>query len=125
MAKKKLLGQVLKEMNLLAEYDIQQALREQKEKGGALGALLLAKGAVTNDDLHVALGVQSGMEAVDLDQIDIALEVVELVPANFAENYGVVPVAFDGVTLKVALLDPFNIQVLDDLKFIIKEAAEV
>jgi len=125
MAKKKLLGQVLKEMNLLSEYDIQQGLREQKEKGGTLGALLLAKGAVTSDDLHVALGVQSGMEPMDLDQIDIASEVIELVPANFAENYGVVPVAFDGATLKVALLDPFNIQVLDDLKFIIKEATEV
>ena len=125
MAKRKLLGQVLKEMNLLSEYDIQQGLREQKEKGGTLGAILLAKGAVTNDDLHVALGVQAGMEPLDLDQIDIAQEVIDLVPANFAENYGVVPVTFDGATLKVALLDPFNIQVLDDLKFIVKEAAEV
>ncbi len=125
MAQKKLLGQVLKEMNVVSEYDIQQTIREQKEKGGTLGKLLVDKGLVTQDDLHVALGVQSGMERVDLDQIDIGSEVIELVPANFAENYGVIPVAFDGSTLQVALLDPFNIQVLDDLKFIVKEANDV
>jgi type IV pilus assembly protein PilB len=122
---KKLLGQVLKEMNVVSEYDIQQTLREQKEKGGTLGKILVDKGLVTQDDLHIALGLQAGMERVDLDQVDIASEVIELVPANFAENYGVIPVAFDGSTLQVALLDPFNIQVLDDLKFIVKEANEV
>ena len=44
MAQRKLLGQVLKEMNLVSEYDIQQVLQEQKVKGGALGNILLEKG---------------------------------------------------------------------------------
>jgi len=125
MAQRKLLGQVLKEMGKVSEYEIQQALREQKEKGGAVGKILLDKGLVTEEDIQIALAMQSGMRRVELDQLDIPPEVVDMVPATFAESNGVVPISFDGNTLEVVLADPLNIQVLDDLKFLIKEANEI
>ena len=125
MAQRKLLGQVLKEMQKVSEYDIQQTLREQKDKGGALGRLLINKGLCQDRDVQMALAMQSGMKHYDLASMDIPAQVVEMVPANFAETYGVVPVAFDGHTLTVALLDPLNIQILDDLKFLVKDVGDV
>ena len=35
------LGQILKEMELVSEFDIQEALQVQKEKGGAIGRILV------------------------------------------------------------------------------------
>ncbi len=125
MPERKFLGQVLKDMDKISEYDIQQALLEQKQKGGALGKILVEKGAIQEDDIQIALAMQSGMQKVELDQLDIPPEIVEMVPASFAESNGVVPVSFDGNTLVVALADPLNIQLLDDLKFLIKEANEI
>jgi type IV pilus assembly protein PilB len=125
MPQRKFLGQVLKEMGKVSEYDVQQALREQKEKGGALGKILIDKGLVKDEDVQIALAVQSGMQKVNLDQIDIPPEVIEMVPASFAEANGVCPFSYDGHTLQVALADPLNIQVLDDLKFLIKDVNEI
>ncbi len=125
MAERKLLGQILKELEKVSEYDIQQALREQKEKGGALGKILVDKGLIKEEDVQMALALQAGFKKVELDQVDIPPEVIDLIPATFAESNRVVPVSFDGETLEVALADPMNLQLIDDLKFLVREAKEI
>ncbi len=60
------LGQIFKEMGLVTEYDIQQALAKQKETGEAIGQILVGNGLVTEVDLSRALAEQKGMEFVDL-----------------------------------------------------------
>ena len=65
------IGQLLKEMGLITEYEIQEALSVQKEKGGSLGRILVDMDFVDDKDLLFALAVQSGMEFMDLDDIDI------------------------------------------------------
>ena len=113
------LGQILKEMKLVTEFDIQEALQVQKDKGGAIGRILLDSGLIDDRQLTEALGRQSGMEVVDLAEANITSELIEMVPVNVAETYQVIPVSFDGTTLTVALGDPLNISMLDDLKFML------
>ncbi len=125
MAKRKLLGQVLKEMDIVSEYDIQQSLQKQKEKGGTLGKILLEEKLVKEEDLHVALAMQSGMQKVDLDQLDIPSDIIDMVPPSFAETYGVIPISMENNILQVVLSDPLNVQVLDDLKFLIQDVNEI
>ncbi len=114
------LGQILKEMGLITEFDIQEALQAQKQKGGALGKILLQNELITEKDLLHAIGLQSGMEIVDLEAATIAPDIIEMVDFNIAESYGVIPVRLepDGA-LVLALADPLNVQVLDDLKFML------
>ncbi len=113
------LGQILKEMELVSEFDIQEALQVQKEKGGAIGRILVEKGLISEKDLTSAIGRQAGMDSVDLETATITSELIDMVPVNIAETYQVVPVEFDGSTLTLALSDPQNISVLDDLKFML------
>jgi len=65
------LGQILKEMRLVTESQIQEAIAIQRQRGGALGSTLVSLNYVTEEEVLTALGVQSGMEVVDLDSVDI------------------------------------------------------
>ena len=90
--KRKLLGQILKEMKLVTESQIQEALAIQKQRGGVIGKILVSLGYVSEDDVNIALGKQAGMEVVDLDEVDIPPEIIERVSPSVASTYRVVPV---------------------------------
>ncbi len=115
----KRLGEILKEMDLVGDAEIKEALKIQRQKGGLIGQILVDLGYITEKDLLFALGAQSGMEVVDLDEIEVPTEVIQKVPFNYAETFQICPVAFDGKTLTVALADPLNVSVLDDLRFLL------
>ena len=111
------LGQILKESQVLSEFDIQQALNKQKETGGAIGQILLESGVISESDLTRALAQQNGMEFIDLSNAEVGPEVLDLVDKDIAETSQIMPVSYDGSTLVVAISDPTNINVLDDLRF--------
>jgi hypothetical protein len=64
----KLLGQVLKEMELVNEAQIQEALRVQDGKGGLIGEILVELGYVGQEEILLALAAQCGYEVIDLDE---------------------------------------------------------
>ena len=113
------LGQILKQLSKVTEFDIQEALQIQKNKGGAIGTILKDNGHITTEDLQTAIGMQSGLEPVDLDSIEVNLDVIRMVDADMAENYRVIPVSFDSGKLTLALADPTNIHVLDELRMLL------
>ncbi len=119
---RKPLGQLLKEMELVTESQIQEALQIQKEQGGALGRILVDLGFVSEDEMLFALGAQAGMDVVNLDEANISTEVTEKVPAQVANIYRVVPVSFEDGILTVAMADPLNVSVLDDLRFMLDKS---
>ncbi|MCH2363509.1 MAG: Flp pilus assembly complex ATPase component TadA, partial [Planctomycetes bacterium] len=119
----KMIGQIFKEMGLVTEYDIQQALAKQKETGEAIGQILVGTGQVTEVDLSRALAEQAGLEFIDLEKVEIPPEVIELVDHATVETFQIMPVEFDGSTLVVAVSRPDNLSVLDDLRFSLPEVS--
>ncbi|MGE4619307.1 MAG: ATPase, T2SS/T4P/T4SS family [Planctomycetota bacterium] len=113
------IGQILKDMDLISELDIQEALQDQKSKGGALGRILVDKGLVNEADLRIAIAKQAGMDPVDLDEVVMSADLLEMVPSHVAETYQVIPVEFDGTVLTLAVADPQNMSALDDMKFML------
>jgi len=113
------LGQLLKEMGLVTEYEIQEALRVQKEQGGGLGEILMEMGVVDEKDVLFALAIQAGMDMVDLDEMDISEDVIEKVDKTIVETYNVMPIEADDEKVVVAIADPSNLGVLDDLRFML------
>lgn len=115
------LGQLLKEMEIITEGQIQEALAVQRKQGGSLGEILIQLGYITRDELLLALGAQMGMEVVNLDELgDIPVEVIGLVPATMAKAYNVVPYRKENGTVYVAMANPQDINVLDDLRYVMK-----
>jgi type IV pilus assembly protein PilB len=116
---RKLIGQILKEMRLVTEAQIQEALATQKQSGGAIGAILISLNYVTEQEVQTALGIQAGMEAVDLDVMEIADEVIARVSPSIASIYRIIPIKFENNVLTVAMADPLNVKILDDLRFLL------
>ena len=118
-AVRKPIGQILKEMRLVTESQIQEALAIQKQSGGALGAILVSLNYVTEQEVLTALGIQAGMEVVDLDTFEVSEENIARVAPSIASVYRVIPIRFDNNALTVAMADPLNVKTLDDLRFLL------
>ena len=117
--RKKLLGRILKEMGLVTESQVQEALAMQKERGGAIGDILVDLNYITTEDLALALATQSGMQMVTLERMEIAPEVIARVSPSIAQVYRVVPIQFENDILTVVLADPTQLKTLDDLNFLL------
>jgi len=115
--RKKLIGQVLKEMKLLHEGQVQEALQIQKKEGGQIGQIFVKLGHVTPSQLMLALGRQSGMETADLSAFAPQPEAVAKIDETIARPFQFVPLSFDGKTLVVAMADPASKSALDEVRF--------
>ncbi|KPJ62828.1 MAG: pilus assembly protein PilB [Planctomycetes bacterium DG_23] len=116
---KKPIGEILKDMGLVTDEQIEEALTVQRQKGGVLGEILVSLGYVNSEQVLDALGQQFGMEAVNLEEMEIPREIVERVSAAVARSYRIMPVSWDGQELTVAMADPLNIGALDELRFVL------
>ncbi len=117
--RRKLLGRILKEMDLVNEGQIQEALAIQAEKGGPIGEILVERNYINRDDLTMALAKQAGMPVLDLESEEISQAALEKIPSSMAQVYRVVPVRFENGVLTVALADPTHLKTLDDLRFLL------
>ncbi|MHC4198470.1 MAG: GspE/PulE family protein [Planctomycetota bacterium] len=116
---RKPLGEILIEEGLATEAQIQSALNAQKQKGETLGQILVDMGVVERDDILLALGHQAGMDIVDLDNLEIADDVIRKVSPTIADIYQIIPIGFDNGTLTIAMADPLAVNALDDLRFML------
>lgn len=112
-----LLGQILKTRGVIRESHVQAALGEQRKHGGLIGQALVETGACTAADIAFALAEQAGLETLDLESTAPEADALSAVDGSVAHTYGVLPVRMEGETLVVALADPMNTAVLEDLAF--------
>jgi hypothetical protein len=115
MARKRL-GEILLEAGLIDEATLRVALTEQRRFGGHLGRVLVDMKKVLEEDLVAALSRQLAVPVIDLDHLDIAQAVIELVPGEMAEAYSLIPFAQPMKFLDVAMGDPTNQTAIDELR---------
>ncbi|HYC76124.1 MAG TPA: ATPase, T2SS/T4P/T4SS family [Planctomycetota bacterium] len=115
--RRRLLGEILKEMKKVNQGQIQEALATQREKGGQIGSIMVGLGFISKADLTRALATQAGMEAIDLSTLAVPPQVLQRVDAQTAQAFRVAPFKEENGVLWVALADPMNTSVLDDLAF--------
>ena len=119
--KNRKLGRVLTKMGKVTREQVQEAIDIQQTKKAKIGEILVELGYVTKKDVLEALAGQQGLAFYDLAGVD-ALDgaAVEAVPAETAQAYQVVPIAFEqkGKKLEIALKDPNNFRAIDDLRLL-------
>lgn len=114
---RRLLGQILKDSGKIGEGQVQEALAQQRESGGLLGEVLVGLGHCTVVDVTHGLAEQAGLRAVDLSREAPTPEALERVDASTAHAFGVLPLSLEEDVLEVALGDPLNTSLLEDLRF--------
>ena len=112
------LGDLLVREKLISREQLDKALQEQKQSGTRVGYNLVKLGFIQETELTKILARQYKMPAVDLTRFEVDPRIAKLVPADLAMKHLVLPLKRDGRTLTVAMADPTNLGVLEDLKFI-------
>jgi type IV pilus assembly protein PilB len=114
---KKRLGEMLVDEGIISEEQLQEALHEQKIKGGRLEKILISQGYVTQDVIMAFVGTQLGIPHVNLLEIgEIPNDVVFSVPESIALNHCLIPIVKKDKRLTVAMADPLNVFAIDDIK---------
>ncbi|HRZ86184.1 MAG TPA: type II secretion system ATPase GspE [bacterium] len=113
------IGSLLLGKGLISKEQLDEAVEEQKRTGKLIGHILVDLGFVSEEDIYLCLGTQLGMETVDLKKIEIPKEVLKYVNPSMARIYNIMPVAYDGTILTVAISDPLNPHIIDDLHFML------
>lgn len=119
------LGLLLTKSNLITEEQLKEAIALQKKEGGKLGANLIKLGYITEEKLVNFLSKQWGIPSINLNDYKIEPSVLKLVPYEIARKYLIIPVARLGATLTIAMADPSNVFVIDDIKFMTGYNVEV
>ncbi len=112
------LGEILLQEGLITREQLQSALAEQRSTKARLGFLVVKLGFVPEIEVTKILGRQYRMPAVDLSRFEVDARILKLIPAEVAAKHCVLPLKREGRTLTVALADPSDHGLLDDLKFI-------
>lgn len=111
------LGDLLLWAGLITEEQLDNALAEQKKSGGRLGSVIARLGYLNETDITQFLGKQFGVKAVNLSEVTIDEALIRLLPPNLAQKYFAIPVAKRGRVLTVVMLNPTDLQALEDLRF--------
>jgi type IV pilus assembly protein PilB len=112
------LGEILLREGLVTREQLAQALTEQKNSKHRLGYVLVKLGLVQELEITKVLARQYRMPAVDLTRFEVDPKILKLVPAEMATKSVVLPLKREGRTLTVAMADPTDLGLLEDLKFI-------
>ena len=111
------LGQLLVRNNLITTEQLQQAMAQQKASGGRLGHELTKLGFLSETDITEFLSQQYNVPAIELKDQEIDPVNLKYISANIAKKHLVIPVSRSGSNLIVAMADPSNMQVIEDIRF--------
>ena len=114
-----LLGEILVQKGLISNEQLETALRHQKKTGQFLGVALVNLGILKEKDVYPAIAKQLGVKYVLLEDLNIDPGLIEKVPAKFACHYKLIPILLEGNVLTVAVCDPMDIHILDDIKLLL------
>ncbi len=112
------IAQKLLDSSLISQEQLSKALDSQQDGGGTLSYNLVKTGAISEMAFAEFMGQVYNVPAVDLDSFEVDSSAVDLIPADVATKFQVVPVKREGRVLTVAMANPDNIFAIDDIKFI-------
>lgn len=115
MTEKKQLGKILLKQKAVSPEQLDKAL---ESSGGRLASKLLEDGAISGLTALKALSEQHGIPGLDLDQVCVKLSDLELLPREIAERHLILPVLSRGERLFVAMANPKEKKVIDELEFV-------
>ncbi|MEW6220451.1 MAG: GspE/PulE family protein [Thermodesulfobacteriota bacterium] len=110
---RKRLGEMLVEAGLLAEEQMGPILAEQKGSGMRLGDFLIHKGIVSEDEIISLLSTQLQIGKYDPNELAVGPELASLIPYDLANKYLLAPLSQDDFVLRIAMVDPMDLNALD------------
>lgn len=112
----KLLGEILVDQGVITQTQLEDALERQKTTGKPIGQILIQNGWANDEQVNRALAIQGGIPTIDLSNYIIEPEVAHLISQEVARKYKLIPVFKSDNVLTVAMSEPTNVFIVDELR---------
>ncbi|MCK4882901.1 MAG: Flp pilus assembly complex ATPase component TadA [Candidatus Omnitrophica bacterium] len=100
----------------ISSKDLERALEEQRKSGGELSKILVKLELIDEVALAQVLSEGLGLPPINIDRLKVDLEIIKIIPKETAIKYQIMPVSLMGDHLTLAMADPLNIFVIDNVK---------
>jgi len=110
---------------MLDDLQYEEVVGELKRNATPALQVLQDFGIMKLDDLLHVMATALGTEVVSLKDREIPKDVLSLIPAKVAQMYKCLPVGFQNGTLQVAVAEPLNPQIADEINFIAKRDVQI
>jgi type IV pilus assembly protein PilB len=114
-----ILSELLRERNLVGPDQFRELQEEHVRTGKPLSQVIIDFGLVSEEQLLRAVAEHLNLEYLNLEDIEIDKAVLRIMPSSVARMYRAVPVSIAGNTVTVAVIDPYNAQLVGELSFIL------
>ncbi|MEE9532222.1 MAG: type II secretion system ATPase GspE [Syntrophobacteria bacterium] len=113
------LGDVLVEQGWISPEALEEGLDAQAENGERLGQVLVQQKKITEQELLNALALQLDLEVMEsIDDKELRFGLVEQLPIQYLKKHEIFPFQSEDGTLRIAVNDPLDLEVLDDLRIL-------
>jgi type IV pilus assembly protein PilB len=115
--KEKQLAEFFIEQRVLESSQAEDVLSEVELNGKTIAQAMIDGGFIDEQGFYQTIANGLGTDLIDLTERDIPPEILRLIPGGLARLHGALPVEMSGSTLRVALVDPFDLHAAEDLRF--------
>lgn len=117
---------LVRERGLIDDLQLEEVMQENNKSGKAIGQILVDARILDLDTQLNLIAEHLGTEVVTgLKDMEIAPEVIEAIPPATARMYQCLPLELHGNSLRVALADPLNPAIVDEVGFIVRKELQV
>ena len=111
--------QLLREAGYVTAEQLDVASQAMREGNETTLDVLVASGALTEDDVLGTIADTFGIKYVSIDPGAIDVEVAKQIEPEIARKYGVAPVMADADSVTVVLSDPMGYDAVDSLRYVL------
>jgi type IV pilus assembly protein PilB len=112
---------LIRSQGLLDDLQIDEVLEEHNRSGKAISEILTDFGFLDMEAQLQIIANHLGTEVVQLNTHEFTPDILSAVPADAARMYKCMPVAVYDSTVKLALADPLNPTLIDELGYVIRK----
>lgn len=123
--KRKNIGDLLLQYNLISEEDLKEALSIQKTSNKRIGEILVDLKKVSEDDIQYVISKQLNIPFIFLTDEMIDTDLIKRLPKDFLIENRILPLIETDEYLSIVTNDPFNNNALNYIKELFKKDVKV
>ena len=117
--------EILLRRRIISQDQLNEARQVSKEQNSSLADCIVKLGYASGEDVMRAVAQEHGRDFVDLTEVTIPEAMIEMVPESVARENVILPLAEEEDALKVIVSDPYDIDTVEKLRFILNRRIEI
>ena len=113
------IGEVLVNEKIITSEQLDTAIKEQRKTDKSILQTIIDLGFATEEKVFTAVSKYLDVTYVRIKDTKIDRSIIEKVPAKIASHYKLMPIELREKTLTVAVIDPLDVHMLDDVKLLL------